>query len=930
MKPIERPEKIYLFRSIGIVLLAIVLNIALGYLVKNVLDWPLYLDSIGTILVGALLGPLAGAATGAITNIAWYFILSEPTILPFTFTAAFIGWAAGFAVSRGAFERFNKVVISGLLVGAGAALISVPIAAYLFGSVAGSGMEYLTSYLNTTGANLLQTLTIEGLISDPLDKVISFVIAWLLWRLFKSYFRPPSKRGIQYVESLQGYSMAIIITLLASLICFVFLPAFGRGVFAIFYLAVLLSAWRGGLGPALFTAAIGTLVNILFLVSPYYDERITPEDWLRVGVFVVVSASIAAITDQLEKNKRDLQRALQAERESQARMRAITDGVDEALALISPDQRIINVNQRFVEIFGVPQERITGQHLGDIQTLFDQIFAEAGELYELILTSSQDTGTTFTRYIQQNWPQIRELQLYSTPIRDAKGFLGRLFVFRDVTHEREVDRMKTEFVSLVSHELRTPLTSIKGFTEMILDGDAGEINEEVEEFLGIVFNNAERLVALVNDLLDISRIESGRIQLKSEKVDIHEIVRNAVDTMQQKIKEKDQTLVVKIDPAIQNVLGDKDKLVQVLTNYLSNAYKYTQAGGALQIDVSRQGEFVLVAVSDNGFGISPEDQQRLFTRFYRVDNSMTREVGGTGLGLSIVKQLIEIMGGEIGVRSALGKGSTFSFTVPLFPEDTIRESEPTSTQSDIETTQPEAAVLVIEDDPEVSRLIAHHLQKAGYQVQVSHNTEEALASLQENLPDLITLDIDLPGIQGDELARQFQENPLTSDIPILILSVFVDDQSGIRVGGFALSKPIDQEELLATVAQMLHAPQPGKVLVIDDDQDTCKLLSAALTERGFQVETASDGESGLERAKEGHPGLILLDMRMPGMDGFSVLRSLKNLPATAEIPVIAMTGSHDLKTTARARLLALGASDFITKPFDMNMLVEEIRIFIKT
>jgi signal transduction histidine kinase len=242
-------------------------------------------------------------------------------------------------------------------------------------------------------------------------------------------------------------------------------------------------------------------------------------------------------------------------------------------------------------------------------------------------------------------------------------------VFRDVTHEREVDRMKTEFVSLASHELRTPLTAIKGFTEMVLDGDAGEINEEVAEYLGIVHSNAERLVALVNDLLDLSRIESGRIQLKSEPVDLSEVVKTVVVTMQPKVQEKGQSLAVSVDPAAVSVVGDKDKLIQVLTNYISNAHKYTQEEGAIRLDVTQQGSFVHVAVADNGHGIAPEDQARLFTRFYRVDNAMTKEVGGTGLGLSIVKQLIELQGGQVGVQSALGAGSTFWFTAPLLQHD---------------------------------------------------------------------------------------------------------------------------------------------------------------------------------------------------------------------------------------------------------------------
>jgi PAS domain S-box-containing protein len=919
----------YLIRSVILVVAAIAVNIALGHWVQYTLQLPLFLDSIGTILVGALLGPLAGAATGAITNLIWGAHV-DPSILPYSITAAFIGWAAGYAVTRGAFKQFRTVLFSGLLVGFGAALISAPITAYLYSGVTGGGTDYLTSYLTATGANLIQAATIQGFVSDPLDKIISFVVAWLIWRQLYRYFLPPSRRGAWSFENLSGYSLAVAVNLLALLLCFVFLPAFERGIFHIFYVAVLLVAWRSGRGPALFTTAIGALAQILFLASPYYNAGITAQDWLRVGIFIVVSLAITTIADQLEKSKRELQKSLQAERESQARIRAITDSVNEALLLISLDQRILAVNKIFLELFGVPIERITGQRLEDTRTLFDQIFAEEDDLYELALTSSADTIQEYNRLIQQNWPQRRELQLYSTPVRDEKGFLGRLFVFRDVTHEREVDRMKTEFVSLVSHELRTPLTSIKGYTELVLDGDAGEINEEVEEYLGIVFNNAERLVALVNDLLDLSRIESGRIQLKLETVDLNEVVQTVIDSMQQKVKEKGQSLSVDIDQQVACVYGDKGKLVQVLTNYLSNAYKYTQEGGDIQIVISRQDNFAHVAVRDNGFGIAPEDQARLFTRFYRVDNSMTREVGGTGLGLSIVRQLIELQGGEIGVESALGEGSTFSFIIPLVAEASKSlEEEPTAPPAlPVAIAEMGGTILVVEDDPDTAHLIAHRLHKAGYQVQTAHSAEEALAGLEQELPDLITLDIDLPGMQGDELARRLQADALTRDIPLLILSVYAGDLANLQFDALALSKPIDQEELLAAIAQMLHGSHHRSVLVIDDDSDVRCLLETALENQGLQVATAGDGESGLALASERHPGLVLLDMSIPGMDGFAILRALKENLETADIPVIAMTGSPDLKTTARARVLALGASDFIAKPLDMDMLIAEIRLFL--
>ncbi len=644
---------------------ALLLDFGVGYLAGQLLQLPLWLDSISTILVGALLGPLAGAATGVAANLLVGVVTDNHAALPFAITAAFIGWAAGYAAQLGAFERLWRVALAGLLVGFGAALISAPIAAYVFGGLTDKGVAYLRALLDAAGATIFQLTTLQGLISDPLDKVISFVAAWLLWRPLRAWFPPLRRAGTQPLGALKGYTLAVVASLLALLIFIIFLPATGPSIFSIFYLAVLLSAWRGGLGPALLAIGVGASAIFLLLIAPAAGVRDIVADWFRLVDFVVVAGVIAFIAIQLEQSRQRLAQALQAERTGQAQLRAIADGVAEALALIAPDQRVLTVNRRFGEIFGVPVERVAGQRLEDVRTLYDQVFEDAAALYAASVAASADAEQTFTRLIVQKWPQRRELLHYSTPVHSADGFLGRLYVFRDVTHEREVDRMKTEFVSLASHELRTPLTSIKGFTEMVLDGDAGEINDEVAEYLGIVHSNADRLVALVNDLLDLSRIESGRVQLKAAPVDLAAVVENVVVTLSQKIAEKAQTLTVEIDPAATAVVGDPDKLVQVLTNYVSNAHKYTQTGGAIRIEVTPQAGFARVAVIDNGHGIAPADQARLFTRFYRVDTELTREVGGTGLGLSIVKQLIELQGGEVGVASALGAGSTFWFTVPL-------------------------------------------------------------------------------------------------------------------------------------------------------------------------------------------------------------------------------------------------------------------------
>src|SRR5262249_41901327 len=262
-------------------------------------------------------------------------------------------------------------------------------------------------------------------------------------------------------------------------------------------------------------------------------------------------------------------------------------------------------------------------------------------------------------------PQQRLLELFSTPVLSDGQFLGRLYGFRDVTQERELDRMKTEFVSQVSHELRTPLTAIKGFTDLLLDGDAGELNDEQQEYLNIVKSNVDRLVALINDLLDISRIESGRIKLDVTPLDVAAIVGSVVTMMRTLLDGKNQTLTAELPPDLRLARGDHDRVVQVITNPDSNAHKYTPGGGSIRISAENADGMVRIAVTDNGMGIPAEDVPKLFARFFRVDSSITRVIGGTGLGLSIVKSLVELQGGTVSVETELGRGSTFAFTLPI-------------------------------------------------------------------------------------------------------------------------------------------------------------------------------------------------------------------------------------------------------------------------
>jgi PAS domain S-box-containing protein len=654
------------FAPIALVGAGIILNIAIGQVVRNVLVLPVYLDSIGTVLAGALGGPLAGAITGALSNILWGLVFGDPKIMPYAITAAAVGVIAGIAGSVGAFSRPQWAILAGLLAGVIAALVSAPISAHINAGATGGGGQAVIERIGAIGGNLMAATTLQAFISDPVDKAISFGAVWAMLRLM-----PPDLRASLEIQggstrsyrSSWRYGVATALSLSALLIAILFWPAAGRVILAVFYIAVVLSAWNGGLGPGLLATGFGVAAAIVLPLAAPGGGGFTVGDALNVCVFLTVSALISLITEALDRVNRALGTSLEEERRAEAEIRSLVDSVAEALVLVSPDGRVVSVNRRFEDLFGIPAGDVEGKAVDELEPLLERVFADPADVTDRLRSGGGDLDRT--TILTQAWPRERQLALFAAPVRSVDRDLGTMFGLRDVTQERELDRMKTEFVSQVSHELRTPLTAIKGFTDLILDGDAGEVSEEQAEYLAIVKSNADRLVTLINDLLDVSRIESGRIQLKLEPIDIRTIMESVMATMRPLADGKDQRMTLTAPDDLPLAFGDHDRIVQVTTNLVSNAHKYTQAGGAIDIAVARDGAFVLVAVRDDGMGIAADDIPRLFSRFFRVDNSLTREIGGTGLGLSIVKSMVEIQGGTVSLESELGTGSTFTFTIPV-------------------------------------------------------------------------------------------------------------------------------------------------------------------------------------------------------------------------------------------------------------------------
>ncbi|GAC1631347.1 MAG: hypothetical protein NVS4B2_15210 [Chloroflexota bacterium] len=390
-------------------------------------------------------------------------------------------------------------------------------------------------------------------------------------------------------------------------------------------------------------------------------------------VAVLVTNSDITARKQAEDDVRHALDALQAEHAETDNMRstyrAVLDASGDAMVLVSHDRRFVSMNRRFSEIFGVRSEDLEGRSWDEVQDLVTRIFANPEDFAASVSGSSADEESQFTQVVVQRWPEQRELELCSNPVRGAcDSFLGRLFVFRDVTHERAVERLKDEFVALVSHELRTPLTSIGGYVELLLDGEVGEFSNEQQEFLQIVKSNTDRLVLLVNDLLDVSRINSGTIHLRLVPLDLASLIHDVARSFRPQIEEKEQRLTVSLEKKLPHVCADLDRTLQILTNLVSNAHAYTGKHGHIAIRADRDGDYLRVQVEDTGVGLSTYEQSHIFDKFYRARNRMTQKAGGTGLGLTITRSLVEMQGGEIGVSSSPGKGSTFSFTLPILDQ----------------------------------------------------------------------------------------------------------------------------------------------------------------------------------------------------------------------------------------------------------------------
>ncbi len=664
----------------------------------------------------------------------------------------------------------------------------------------------------------------------------------------------------------------------------------------------------------------GEVLGVLLLLStaPAYFT----EDHLRLveaaAAQIANAVNNAALYDLIRQQAEDLGAMLKQQQVEAARNQAILDGVADGVLYADASGKIVLFNPAAERILEIPRQQAIGRSIREMLGLYG---VEGRKwLKTLEDWAAHPADRTPEEFIAERL-QLgdRIVSVHAAPIIRGTEYLGTVSVFRDITAEVEADRAKTEFISTVSHELRTPMTSIKGYADLLMLGMAGPLDEQQKHFIGIIRNNAERMVALVSDLLDISRIESGRVQLDLRAVHIHEVVGQVVHTLQGRALGKGLAFQIDVSEDLPPVWGDSNRVAQILTNLISNAIQYTPPGGQVTVSARINGDMLEVSVADTGIGISKENQRKIFDRFFRADDPLVQETPGTGLGLPITASLVQMHGGQIWVESELGEGSTFTFTLPLA---TARAAAPFPMPS------ASAPVLVVEDEADIANLIRIYLEREGYAVHIAYRGEEAIRIAREIQPGLITLDICLPDMDGFAVLEQLKTDAQTAHIPVVVISVVPDREMGLRLGAVEyLGKPIDEEQLIGLVRRVLH--RQGLILVVDDDRDNLALIREALRRYGFSVQTTGQGKRALQIAREIHPALILLDLRLRDVDGYQVLRNLKSDPRTRDIPVVVMSGSVTDEELKEQRALALGAVRFLTKPFAIEEFIQEISTLVQ-
>jgi PAS domain S-box-containing protein len=627
----------------------------------------------------------------------------------------------------------------------------------------------------------------------------------------------------------------------------------------------------------------GSYRSLLWSATPFAEEQ-------------VIYAVARDITE--------LNRAEEALRQSEERFRLMVENViDYAILLLDPNGNVVTWNAGAERIKGYRAEEIIGRHFSQFYPAED---VENGkpqrELEQAIANGRlEDEGWRVRKDGSTFWANV-----IITALRDPSGTLrGFGKVTRDMTERKRTQealllakdeaerasKFKDQFLSTMSHELRTPLNAVLGFSELLTDKRYGEMNERQSRYVNHINTSGKHLLKLISDILDLSKIEAGRMEIIREDVAVDSVYTEVLNGLQPLADKKSQTLVRQVEPNLY-VRADPTRFKQILMNLIGNAIKFTPERGRIELAARSAGAQVRVEVRDNGPGIPPEDQKRIFEAFYRRAES-GKAVEGTGLGLAITERLVHMHGSQLGVESRPGQGTCFYFSFPLVANPPIQTERAVSTKPAIRR----ARIFVIEDDPASAQLIESQLLSAGYEAircEEPLRAREMAAKLQ---PDAITLDLLMKPVHGIEVLLELKNGVRTCKIPVVVVTIVDQPAIGTVLGADEyLVKPVDKAGLLAALERCLsrHAARSRSrsILVVEDDAPTREVISELLHREGYSVTTAADGEQARVSVTESLPEVVILDLLLPKVSGFELLSEWRANPRTTDLSIFVLTSKE--------------------------------------
>jgi signal transduction histidine kinase/CheY-like chemotaxis protein len=654
-----------------------------------------------------------------------------------------------------------------------------------------------------------------------------------------------------------------------------------------------------------------------------------------------MARTLAIFRDTLKERDR-----LTAEREHERKtLAAAIATISDGFVLYDADDRIVACNERVREIY--PQRADLFKPGTSFREILDAAVARSVPdlkgltpeewIEERLTQHSAPYSVAEHSYRNDLWVRVTQRKTHDG---------GTVFVYTDITElkRRQIEleqareeaeaanRTKSQFLANMSHELRTPLNAIIGIAEILHEEAQEEREEAISEPVGRIVRAGKHLLMLINDILDLSKIEAGKLDLYPEEIDVATLIGELTKTSQPIADKNNNKLTIDCPADIGVMQADSTRVRQVLLNLLSNACKFTEKG-EIRFTAKREADgSANWFVADTGIGMTEEQLGRLFQEFSQADSSTTRKYGGTGLGLAISQHLCRAMGGEITVKSAPGRGAAFSVRLPVQAVQVAPQGAempvvaPGSAPFRVTGTAPR--VLVIDDDLNALDVMRRFLSKEGFDVLTAQGGREGLKLAREVRPSLITLDVLMPELDGWSVLRELKSIPELASIPVIMLTIVDERSKGYALGASEyITKPIDWTRLRAVLHRLNGSPSRRDILVIEDDEGTRRLLASTLADEGWRIIEAEDGREGFKRLWERRPSLILLDLMMPEMDGFEFLELLRGDPAFSKIPVVVMTAT-DLSAADRRRLNS-GIVEFVSKAAcDRDELLARIRDFV--